>query len=432
MRIVQITPGAGDNFYCENCLRDHAVVRALRAAGHDALMVPLYLPAIADEPAARSQAPIFFGGVNVYLQQKLALFRRTPRWIDRLFDAPRLLRWASRMMGMTRAKDLGETTLSMLRGARGRQVKELDRLTAWLAERGRADVVCLSNALLLGLAPRVRDALKAPAVCLLQDEEPFLDALAEPYRSQAWQMLRDLAEEVDAFVAVSHYYGRRMQQRLGLPDDRLHVVHNGIDPDGYAPPDAPPDPPAVGFLSQMCRGKGLDILVEAFLELKRDDRLSGLKLLLSGGKTAADEALLRGVRGRLSRSGVAGDVESLDEFDRPAKQAFLPRLSVLSVPARDPEAFGLFALEALACGVPVVLPRHGAFVEIVEATGGGVLYEPNEPAVLAEALRELLLDPQRARAMGLAGREAVLGHFNIQRAARDLARVCRRVIDEAT
>jgi len=223
-----------------------------------------------------------------------------------------------------------------------------------------------------------------------------------------------------------------MQQRLHLPDERLHVVHNGIDPDGYAPAGAPPDPPAVGFLSQMCRGKGLDILVEAYTELKRDERLRGLKLLVSGGRTAANEPQIRAMRARLARSGAMGDVEFLDEFDRQAKQAFLPRLSVLSVPAREPEAFGLFALEAMACGVPVVLPRQGAFEEIVQATGGGVLYEPNEPAPLAEALRGLLLDPARARATGLAGREAVVGHFNVRRAAEDLASVCRRAIDEAT
>lgn len=431
MRIVQITPGAGDNFYCENCLRDHAVVRALREAGHDALMVPLYLPAASDQPDADADAPIFFGGINVFLQQKLALFRRTPRWVDRLFDSDRLLRWAAGMAGVTRAKDLGETTLSMLRGEHGRQVKELNRLTAWLSAHGRADVVCLSNALLLGLNGRIRDRLRVPTVCLLQDEEPFLDALIEPYRREAWRMLRELAAGADAFVAVSHSYARTMQSRLGLPDDRLHVVYNGIDPRGYGPAETPPDPPAVGFLSQLCRGKGLDILVEAFVKLKSDPRLGGLKLRLSGGQTAADEPLLKQVRARLARAGVAGDVEMLDRFDRPAKQAFLRGLSVLSVPARDPEAFGLFVLESLACGVPVVLPRRGAFVELVEATGGGVLYEPNEPGVLAGVLGELLLDPPRARSMGRAGREAVLRDFHIERTARELAAVYQHVTGEA-
>ena len=111
MKIVQISPGSGDNFYCENCLRDAALVKAARKLGHDVLMVPLYLPLQADKTEQVSNAPIFFGGVNVFLQQKLALFRRTPRWIDKVFDSRKLLEWAGRKAGMTSARDLGETTI---------------------------------------------------------------------------------------------------------------------------------------------------------------------------------------------------------------------------------------------------------------------------------------------------------------------------------
>ncbi|MCX5671317.1 MAG: glycosyltransferase family 1 protein, partial [Planctomycetota bacterium] len=182
MRIIQITPGAGTNFYCENCLRDNALVLELRRQGHDALMVPLYLPLVTEGPDATAGVPIFFGGINVYLQQKLALFRRTPRWLDRLLDARGLLKWASGRAEMTKARDLGEATLSMLRGEDGRQVKELERLVAWLAVQDRPDVICLSNALLAGLVRRMKAALGVPVVSMLQDEDGFLDALPEPYR----------------------------------------------------------------------------------------------------------------------------------------------------------------------------------------------------------------------------------------------------------
>ncbi len=215
MRIVQICPGSGDNFYCENCLRDAALVKAVRKLGHDVLMVPLYLPLQADKVEQVSNAPIFFGGVNVYLQQKLSLFRKTPRWIDRWFDSRGLLEWAGRKAGMTNARDLGETTISMLQGEDGRQVKELDRFVDWLVtEQQKPDVVCLSNVLLVGLARRIKERLGVPVVCLLQDEDGFLDGLSSPYAEQAWAVVHERVRDIDAFLAVSKYYGDTMADRL--------------------------------------------------------------------------------------------------------------------------------------------------------------------------------------------------------------------------
>ena len=156
MKIVHIVPGSGGTFYCENCMRDNALVKALRRMGHDVVMVPLYLPMFADDPELSEDVPVFFGGINVYLQQKLALFRKTPRWLDRLADARWILELAARKAGTTRAAGLGDMTLSMLRGADGNQAKELDRLIKWLAENERPDIVHLSNALLIGLARRIR------------------------------------------------------------------------------------------------------------------------------------------------------------------------------------------------------------------------------------------------------------------------------------
>lgn len=421
MRIVQITPGSGGNFYCANCIRDSAAVRALRKAGHDALMVPMYLPP-ADEADSRRAAPIFFGGINVYLQQKFSLFRKTPRWLDRLFDRPGLLKWVGRKARMTNAAELGETTLSMLRGEHGRQVKELDRLVEWLASRDRPDVVVLSNALLLGLARRIKDSLGAVVACLLQDEDTFLDMLPEPLRSRAWQSVSRRAAEADVFISVSRYYAEVMRERLELPAERIAVVYPGIDPGGYAPAGTPPDPPTLGYLSRMCREKGLDTLVEALVILKKDDRFAHLKLRVAGGKTADDDAFVDEVRLRLSDAGLTEDVEFLPNLPLPGKQAFLRTLSVLSVPERHGEAFGLHLLEALASGVPVVAPRNGAAPELVEATGGGLLCEPEDPASLAAALAELLLDPQRARDLGRRGREAVLANFTAERAALELTR----------
>jgi len=427
MKIVHLSPGAGDDFYCENCLRDVSLIRALRRIGHDASSVPLYLPPTMVGPESDEGPEVFFGGVNVYLQQKSALFRRTPRWIDRVFDSPRLLRWAGRKAGMTAAKDVGETMLSMLRGEHGRQVKELERLVAFLADNERADVVSLSNALLVGLARRIKEALGAVVVCSLQDEESYVDALGEPQRSEAWATLGERARDVDAFIAPSAFYADAMRERLDLPAERFCVVHNAVDTDGLAPAGAPPDPPAVGFLSQLSAGKGLDTLAEAFIRLKRTGGPAGLKLRLFGGATGADAPIVRSVQKRLSQAGVADDVEWPDGFDAESKLPFLQSISVLSVPTRRGEAFGLFVLEALACGVPVVLPDHGAFPELVEATGGGVLCPPNDPAALAEALAALLTDTDRAAELGRRGRAAVLEKFTPDRMAAAVAGLCERL-----
>ncbi len=423
MRIVYVTPGSGDSFYCENCLRDDAAVKAMRKAGHDVAMVPLYLPPLAYEPQAERGKEIFFGGINVYLQQKFGLFRRTPRWIDRLFDSPRLLKRIGRMAGMTTARDLGETTLSMLRGEKGRQVKELDRLAEWMAANDRPDVVCLSNALLIGLARRIKQRLGAAVVCLLQDEDSFLDALPADQREPAWRTLCERTADVDVFVAASRYYAEVMQERLAVSPDRVRVVYNGIDPSDYRPAERPPAVPTIGYLSRFHPDKGLDLLVEAVIRLKDHDRLRDLKLRAAGGRTAHDEAFLRQLRRRLAEAGVEEDAEFLPNLNRAERAAFLPGLSVLSVPERRGEAFGLYLLEALACGVPVVLPDNGAASELIEATGGGLLCRPNDPGALAEALEKLLLDPDYARALGRKGRQAVLEKFSAEQTARELLAV---------
>jgi glycosyltransferase involved in cell wall biosynthesis len=432
MRIVQITPGSGDNFYCENCLRDAALVKAMRALGHDVLMVPLYLPLQTDKTERLSNAPLFFGGINVYLQQKLALFRKTPRWIDRWFDSRRLLAWAGRKAGMTSARDLGEATVSMLQGEHGRQVKELDRLVDWLrADDEKPAVVCLSNVLLAGMARRIRQELRVPVVSLLQDEDGFLDGLASPYAEQAWAIVRERARDIDAFVAVSGYFGDRMAERLETEAGRMHVVHMGVALDGYAPGDSRPSVPTIGFLSRMCPDHGLETLVDAFVLVKGNDALRSAKLRICGGKSGNDEPFIARMRSKLAAAGVLDDVDFVQVFDRDAKQRFLRSLSVLSVPEPRPVAYGLYVLEALAMGVPVVEPAIGCFPETIEMAGGGVLYEPNTAGRLAAALEPLLLDPDAARRLGAEGRAGVLKAFDIQRTAEKMVGLYEQIVRQA-
>lgn len=419
MRIVQLTPGTGGMF-CGSCLRDNALVAELRRQGHDVLLAPLYLPLQTDEPDQSAGTPLFFGGINVFLQQKSALFRNTPRAMDRLLDAPRLLKWASGLVAKTNAEELGELTLSMLRGEEGRQAKELERLMAWLQATGKPDVVILSNALLAGLARRIKLELKAPIVCTLHGEDSFLDALPEPHRGACWAALQERARDIDAFIAVSRYYAEVLGPRMKVPSPRLHVVYNGIALDGYAPASAPPQPPVLGYFARLCPMKGLDTLVEAFVQLKARDRVKGLRLCLGGTVTPGDEAFLVKIKAHLRAHHLLESVEFFANVDRKTKQDFFRSLSVLSVPATYGEAFGLYLLEAWASGVPVVQPRHGAFPELLEATGGGVLCEPGDPAALADALEALLLNPEQRCELGARGRQAVLKDFSVERMALNM------------
>ena len=423
MKIVQITPSAGDSFYCENCLRDATLVKAMIKLGHDVLMVPLYLPLSLGEPPEENMSPIFFGGINVYLQQKSSHFRKTPRWLDRVFDSPRLLKLVGKMAGMTSARDLGETMISMLRAEEGRQIKELNRLVEWLGTReNKPDIICLSNILLVGLAKTIRERLGVPVVCLLQDEDGFLDGLPRPYSDQAWQTIAERSRHVDAFIAVSKYYADAMSQRVGFAPEKGRVVYTGISLGDYASPKAEPEVPTIGFLSQMCPAKGLDTLIDAFVRLKETEKLSNARLRVTGGKGAGDKAFVEQARRKLDSCGLTDDVEFLPDFDAKSKVAFLRSLSVLSVPEKQPVAYGLYVLEALAAGVPVVQPASGVFPELLDMTGGGVLCEPNNPDALADAIGGLLLDPDRAREMGKRGREAVLEKFDIDQTAAEMVR----------
>ena len=426
MRIAHLTAGTGD-FHCGTCLRDHTLVKALNRLGHDAALCPLYLPFVLDEPDEHAGSNVLLGGINVYLQQVSPFFRRH-RLLGRWLDAPGLLRLAARGIGMTKAANLGRIALSLLQGEAGRQVRELQRLVRYLQGQPRPDVVCLSNALLAGIAPPIKAALDVPVVCSLQGEDTFLDALPQPWRDRCWAELERRAADVDAFVAVSDYHRQLMQARLNLPADKAHTVHNGIDLAGYTPAAATPDPPAVGYLARLCHAKGLGTLVDAFVLLKRRGRIKGLKLRVAGAMTGTDRPYVDKLKGRLKAEGLLADVTFEPNVNLPRKQAFLRSLSVLSVPATYGESFGLYVLEALASGVPVVQPDHAAFGELLALTGGGILTRPDDVNDLAETIEQLLLDERRRRDLAERGRAAVVENFSGDRMGRQFAAVLEQGI----
>ena len=425
MNIVQITPGAG-GMYCGGCFRDNALVAALRKQGHETMMVPLYLPLTLDEADQSAGMPTFFGGINVYLEQKSALFRRAPKWLHSLLASPALLKWASKYSARTRAADVGDLMISMLRGEEGNQARELDELIAWLKAHSKPDVICLSNALLVGMARKLKSELNCTVTCLLGGEDAFLDGLPSAVRDAAWKTLSERCRDVDLFLPPTRYFGDLMTRRLSLRAKQVQVVPNGINLAGYEAA-TPQSPPVLGYFARMCQEKGLHTLVDAFLLLKKREAGRNLRLHIGGGCGPTDEPFVEKQRRKLRDAGVLADAQFFPNVDHAGKIAFLRGLTAFSTPALYGEAFGLYVIEALAAGVPIVQPRHAAFPELVEATGGGVLCEPGNPKSLADAIESLLSDPKSARQLGASGREVVEREFGIDAVAAKTLRAFERV-----
>lgn len=422
MRIVQLTPGAGGMF-CGSCLRDNALVAQLRQWGHSVTLLPLYLPLKTDEADQSRGAPVFFGGISVYLEQKSALFARLPKWLHHWLAAPGLLRLVGTAAAKTRPEAVGELTLSMLRGELGNQARELDELVAWLREHERPEVVSISNVLLAGIIRRVRADLGCKVAVTLQGEDAFLDGLPRENRQAAWDLVAERVAEADIIISPSAYYADRMAARLNLPRTRIHVVPNGLRLEGWEVAPTPPQPPVIGYLARLCPEKGLALLVEAYLRVRRAGRVPGVRLHLGGSMGPTDEPHVEEAKAKLRAEGYLGEVEFHPNLEYRAKQAFFRGLSVLSVPAHYGETFGLYLIEAMAAGVPFVQPRTAAFPEIAEASGGGLLCAPNDSQALADQLEKVLLDPELARRLGRAGRAAVERVYNVEAAARAILEI---------
>lgn len=153
--------------YCGSCLRDNALASALLARGHDVILTPVYTPTRTDEQNV-SSGHVVFGGISVYLEQHAPIFRHTPRIFDRLWDADWVIKMASKRQIKVDPKSLGDLTVSMLRGEKGFQRKEIAKLLDWLTREPRFDVINLPYTLLLGLAEPLRRELKTPICCTLQ------------------------------------------------------------------------------------------------------------------------------------------------------------------------------------------------------------------------------------------------------------------------
>lgn len=430
MKIVYIVPGFGGTFYCGNCLRDSAFTKSLRDSGHDSITLPLYLPHSIEEFAHQTDVPVFYGAVNIYLKQNFKLFKKIPKWLYKFFNSPAILKYAAKKSGSTRATGLEEMTISMLKGEDGNQNKELDQLIYYLKHHEKPDIVHLSNALLLGLAKKIKNELEIPVFCSLQDEDVWINDMREDYKPVLWNLMSEKAKDIDAFIAVSDFFAGVMKENMQIEDYKISTIHLGVDPDAYKVFTPQTDIPTIGYLSRMNEENGFEVLIDAFILLKQNPEFANARLKLTGGKTGDDKKFIDKQIKKLEKKNFIADVEFIVDFRTSKLDEFFKTLTVLSVPVLNGEAFGLYQLEALASGIPLVQPDLGAFPEVIKETGGGVIYNPNTAKALAEKLAETLANKDKMIEMSKSGREAVVKKFNTKESTNKLVEIYQEVLSK--
>ncbi|MDD4225717.1 MAG: glycosyltransferase family 4 protein [Mariniphaga sp.] len=429
MNIIQIIPGSGGSFYCGNCLRDSKYFNALRARGHQVTKIPMYLPLFADEHDI-SDIPIFYGAISTYLKQVFPVFRKAPKWFDNVLNSKPMMKLAASMAGSTRASGLEDMTISMLLGEQGEQKEELEHLVSWIAEHCKPDIIHLSNALLLGLAKRLKEKIGVPVICSLQDEDVWVDAVHPSFREKIWKLMHKRAEDVDALVAVSDFFAEKMKTSMELPSEKVQTIHLGVEVNDYTYISPREKPRHVGYISRMCYENGFDIVVDAFINLKKNPGFEDVRLIATGGYTGDDSKFIKEQKRKLNENGLSDAFEIIPEFEDKAIHEFFRKVSLISVPVRIGEAFGIYLLEAMASGIPVVQPALGAFPEIIGLSGGGVTYMPNVPGKMSETWAELLADPDKLERLSVAGYEGVKAKFDIHTKAHDIIELYETLSDQ--
>jgi glycosyltransferase involved in cell wall biosynthesis len=429
VRILSITAGAA-NMYCGSCLRDNALARALMDLGHDVTLMPVYTPTRADEQNV-SEKRVFFGGVSVFLEQHLRLFRKTPWLVDRLWESTGFLNQVSKRSIQVNPSGLGALTISTLLGEQGFQRKEIEKLVYWLRGEPAYDLINLPNSLLISLAEPIRRATGRPVCVTLQGEDLFLEGLPPKDRARSLELIRQHVPHVDRFLSVSHYYRDFAAGYLGIPEDRIDVTPLGVSVDDLVPGERTrmqSDPFVVGFLARIAPEKSLHLLAEAYRVMRHDRGLPPSRLEVAGYLAPEHQSYLDGVERRMQEWGLGEEFRYHGELDRAAKVQFLHSIDVLSVPSVYVEPKGLYLLEAMSCGVPVVAPNHGAFPEMLALTGGGLLAKPGDASSFADGIMAVRDHPGQAREMGWRGAAGVREHYTVRRMAERVIEAYEAVV----
>lgn len=425
--------------YCGSCMRDNALAAELMRLGHDVSLLPFYTPTLTDEENVSRQGQVFFGGISVYLEQHLPWFRRAPRFLHRMVDAPEFIQAFTSGSISVDAKQLGALTVSTLRGVNGHQRMEIEKLLEWLRDEPRPDVVNIPYTLLICLARPLKEALNCPIVMTLQGEDLFLDGMSEPYRSEALGLVRQQLDDVDLFIAVSEYYARYMRDYLQIPETKMRIGTLGVNTSDltFTPRTrrqsagasaAADDPFTIGYFARVAPEKGLHNLAEAYRVLRLEKGLPPSRLVVAGYLATEHRPYLEKIAEGLRVAGLADEFVYRGAVERARKVQFFHDIDVLSVPSPYREPKGLYLLEAMACGVPVVQPNFGAFPEMIARTGGGVLARSESGKDVADAIYDVWKDPAGAAEMGRRGAEGVRRFYTVTHMAENVLKVYREAV----
>ena len=428
MKIIYIASGAA-NMYCGSCMHDNALAAAMKAAGEDVSLFPLYTPMRLDEESV-GERQIFYGGIKAYLMQKYPRPFFGRNLLFRLAGSQAILRLMPHF-------DIGsavdpvanaQLTISMLKGEDGNQRELLHELVQWIKSNYQPDVIHVTNALLIGVVRELKRSLQVPVTCGLHGEDIFLEGLPKPYQEQALEIIRERAGDVDRFLAISTYYSDMFSKWAGLDRSKIDVVWPGIALSDYRdlPVERDPSRPlTIGYLARFVPEKGLHLLVDAFIRLHRSAEFPDLQLVAGGYVSRAYKTYIDGIHRKIKDNHLEDRIKLLGTLERADKLKFFRDIDVFSVPAIYREPKGISILEALASGVPVVQPDHGAYPEWIQATLGGLLHRPNDSIDLADKLASLLRDANLRRQLGGQGRQAIFEKFSSERMASSTLEVLR-------
>jgi len=429
MKIVYLITGSGGSFYCGNCYRDMIYLRAIRKVpGTKASAIPLYLPPDDSTVDSGLDKNVFFGAISMYLREKVPFLKNMPVFMDKLVDSRPMLKMAARRAGTTNHEGLEDMTLNMIKGENAFPDTELQRLIDYMTRDGKPDIIHLSNALIIGLARQIKRKINVKIVCSLLNEDDWIDEMNEPYQSGAWNLIAKEAKNVDAFLTPSLYYKNLFISKTRIPGNNFHVIPLGFDPGELTTIEKKDNWPAIGYFSRINSQNGIDKIVDAFIELKKDDKLPGLTLHISGGYTGDDRPFVAEQIRKIKSKGLKDAVRFYPEFQGNSKNEFFGNIDLLSVPVRKHDGYGLYILEANSAGVPVVQPATGAFPEIIERTGGGITYSPDNVTKLSEALLKLLKNKEQLSLLGETGKMKVIAEFSLEKMSEGLSKVYNSLI----
>ena len=428
--------------FCGSCLHDNALSHALSVQGWNIQLVPTYTPIRTDEDDY-SIDQVLFGGINVYLQQKIPLLRYVPSVLDRFLDSPWLIRKVTSRAMETDAKTLGKLAHSMLLGSKGNQRKEVAKLCKWL-QLAKPDIIIFTNLLIGGCIEDIKsdpNLSDVPILVTLQGDDVFLDSLLEPYKTKCIDRIKKVADSVDGFIVQSEFYRGYMGDYFSIDPNRIHLTPLGLDVsdfEGFVCDEAQGETnsssngntreKAIGYLARLAFEKGLHHLVDGFIELKLRPDTEHIKLKIAGWLGSEHQTYAQQQWDRLDAAGLSADYQYLGSIERAEKLEFFKQIDLLCVPTDFLEPKGIYALESLAAGVPVVLPDHGAFGELIQQSGGGVLCRPRDPQSLADSLLQLLVDDERRLNLGRTGQAYVHEHRNAAAMAKSTSALIERFL----